>query len=300
MKFTFIAAHTAEFHVTTMCRVLEVKKASYYAWVNRPPSERALEDAELAETIKAIHAKSRRTYGSPRVHEELKAQGKAHGEKRVARIMQEERLRAKAPRRFCVTTDSNHAHPIAPNVLDRQFGVHDENGVRPLNHVWVGDITYLTTREGWLYLAIVLDLASRRVIGWAMRHTLEGALTRDALAMALIGRQPEPGTLHHSDQGSQYAAGDYQDMLIAHAMDCSMSRVGNCWDNAVAESFFATLKRELADDADWATREEARTAVFEYIEVWYNQQRRHSSLGYLSPAAFELQHESIRELTTAA
>jgi putative transposase len=297
MRFAFIAVHTLEFYVTTMCRVLKVSKAGYYAWVSRPPSERAVDDAQLAETIKGIHEKSRRTYGSPRVNEELKAQGQQHGEKRVARIMQEEGLRAKAPRRFQVTTDSNHMHPIAPNVLDRQFAVEDGAA---LDRVWVGDITYLVTREGWLYLAIVLDLSSRRVIGWAMRHTLEGALTRDALTMALAGRQPEPGTLHHSDRGSQYAAGDYQDILTAHAMDCSMSRVGDCWDNAVAESFFATLKRELADDADWATREEARTAVFEYIEVWYNQQRRHSSLGYLSPAAFELQQKVMRELATAA
>jgi transposase InsO family protein len=297
MRFTFIAAHTEEFHVTTMCRVLEVKRAGYYAWVNRPPSERAMDDARLAETIKEIHETSRRTYGSPRVHEELKAQGQQHGKKRVARIMQEEGLRAKAPRRFRVTTDSKHAHPIAPNVLDRQFAVEDGAAV---DGVWVGDITYLTTREGWLYLAIVLDLASRRVIGWAMRHTLEGALTRDALTMALTGRHPGPGTLHHSDRGSQYAAGDYQKILIAHGMECSMSRVGDCWDNAVAESFFATLKRELADAADWVTRDDARTAVFEYIEVWYNQQRRHSSLGYLSPAAFELQQKAMRELETAA
>lgn len=297
MRFTFIAAHIEEFHVTTMCRVLKVKRAGYYAWVNRPPSAHAMADAQLAATIKDIHDTSRRTYGSPRVHEELKAQGQSPGEKRVARIMQEEGLRAKTPRRFRVTTDSHHAHPIALNVLDRQFAVEPGAAV---DRVWIGDITYLTTREGWLYLAVVLDLGSRRVIGWAMRHTLEGALTRDALAMALTGRQPAPGALHHSDQGSQYADRDYQDMLIAHAMDCSMSRVGNCWDNAVAESFFATLKRELADDADWATRDEARTAVFEYIEVWYNQQRRHSSLGYLSPAAFELQQEAMRELTTAA
>lgn len=297
MRFVFIAAHTEQFHVTTMCRVLAVKKAGYYAWVKRPPSERALADADLAEAIKGIHGKSRRTYGSPRVHEELQAQGQHHGEKRVARIMQEEGLRAKAPRRFRVTTDANHAHPIAPNVLDRQFAVAP---VAALDQVWVGDITYLTTREGWLYLAIVLDLASRRVIGWAMRHTLEGALTRDALTMALTRRRPDPGVLHHSDRGSQYAAGDYQDLLTAHAMACSMSRVGNCWDNAVAESFFATLKRELADDAEWATREEARTAVFAYIEVWYNQQRRHSSLGYLSPAAFELQQRAMRERATAA
>jgi transposase InsO family protein len=297
MRFAFIAVHTREFHVTTMCRVLQVKKASYYAWVSRPPSQHAEDDAQLAEAIKAIHSASRRTYGSPRVHEELKAQGQQHGEKRIARIMQEEELRAKTPRRFRVTTDSTHAHPIAPNRLDRQFAV--EEGAA-LDRVWVGDITYLTTRDGWLYLAIVLDLASRRVIGWAMRHTLEGALTRDALTMALTGRQPAPGALHHTDRGSQYAAGAYQDVLTAYGMDCSMSRAGNCWDNAVAESFFATLKRELADDADWATREEARTAVFEYIEVWYNQQRRHSSLGYLSPAAFELQQKAVRELSTAA
>jgi len=297
MRFAFIAVHTPEFHVTTMCRVLQVKKAGYYAWVSRAPSRHAEDDAQLAEAITIIYKKTRRRYGSPRVHEELKAQGQLHGEKRVARIMQEEGLRAKTPRRFRVTTDSNHAYPIAPNALDRQFAV--EAGAA-LDRVWIGDITYLTTREGWLYLAVVLDLASRRVIGWAMRHTLEGALTRDALTMALTSRQPAPGTLHHSDRGSQYAAGDYQDILIAHAMDCSMSRVGNCWDNAVAESFFATLKRELADDADWATRDEARTAVFEYIEVWYNQQRRHSSLGYLTPAAFELQQEAMRARATAA
>jgi putative transposase len=296
MRFTFIAAHTEEFHVTTMCRVLKVKRAGYYAWVSRPPSARAMEDAQLAETIKDIHHLSRQTYGSPRVHEELKAQGQQHGEKRVARLMREDGLRAKTPRRFRVTTESNHAHPVAPNVLDRQFAVADGAA---LDRVWVGDITYLATREGWLYLAIVLDLASRRVIGWAMRHTLEGALTRDALLMALTGRQPGPGTLYHSDRGSQYAAGDYQDILTAHAMHCSMSRAGDCWDNAVAESFFATLKRELADGADWTTRDEARTAVFEYIEVWYNQHRRHSSLGYVSPAAFELQQETMRELATA-
>jgi putative transposase len=298
MRFTFIAAHTQEFHVTTMCRVLQVSKAGYYAWVNRPPSERAFADAQLAEAIKEIHVTSRRTYGSPRVQEELKAQGRPHSAKRVARIMQEEGLRAKTPRRFRTTTDSTHAHPIAPNVLDRRFAVAPGAA---LDRVWVGDITYLATREGWLYLAIVLDLASRRVIGWAMRHTLEGALTRDALTMALLRRQPRPGVLHHADRGSQYAAGEYRALLAANAMECSMSRVADCWDNAVAESFFATLKRELADDADWATREEARTAVFEYIEVWYNQQRRHSSLGYLSPAAFERQQQGfIRELSTAA
>jgi len=291
MKFGFMEAHAAEHPIVLMCRVLQVSKAGYYAWVTRPPSGRAEQDAQLAEEIKRIHRQSRRRYGSPRVHEELKAEGQRHGEKRIARIMREHGIRAKAPRRFRVTTDSTHAHPVAPNGLDRQFGVHGADGVRPLNRVWVGDITYLSTREGWLFLAVILDLASRCVIGWAMRHTLEGALTRDALLMALATRQPRPGVLHHTDRGSQYAAGEYQALLIAHGITCSMSRVGDCWDNAVAESFFATLKRELADDADWSTRDEARTAVFEFIEVWYNRQRRHSSLGYLSPVAYELQLE---------
>jgi len=219
------------------------------------------------------------------VHEELQAQGQRHGEKRIARLMQADGLRAKTRRRYWVTTDSRHEHPVAPNTLDRRFAVAQ---VGAPNRVWVGDITDLATGEGWLYLAVILDLASRRVIGWAMRHTLEGALTRDALLMALQGRQPGPGVLHHTDRGSQYAAGEYRGLLAAHGLDCSMSRVGDCWDNAVSESFFATLQRELKD-ADWATRDAARTAVFEYIEVWYNRQRRHSSLGYVSPAVYEQQ-----------
>lgn len=291
MRFAFIQVHVRQHAVTIMCRVLRVSKAGYYAWVKRPPSARATADEQLAERIRAVHRKSRRTYGSPRVHEELKAQGQRHGMKRIARIMRTQGIRAKKVRRFRVTTDSKHAHPIAPNTLDRQFAVAP--GAAP-DRVWVGDITYLTTREGWLYLAVVLDLASRRVIGWAMRHTLEGVLTEDALTMALTARRPGPGVLHHTDRGSQYAAGDYRALQATHGMACSMSRVGDCWDNAVAESFFATLKRELADDADWATRDDARTAVFEYIEVWYNRQRRHSSLGYVSPVAYEQQQQRIR------
>lgn len=284
MRFAFIQAHAAEYAIVTLCRVLQVSKAGYYAWVHRPESGRSIADRQLAVEIKAIHQQSRRTYGSPRVHRELHAQGKHHGEKRIARIMRAEGIRAKAPRRFRKTTDSNHALPVAPNHLDRQFAVEDVAG---LDRVWVGDITYLTTREGFLYLAVVLDLASRRVIGWAMRHTLEAPLTYDALAMALRDRRPASGVLHHTDRGSQYAAGAYQALLGAHGITCSMSRVGDCWDNAVVESFFATLKRELADDADWATRDEARTAVFEYIEAWYNRRRRHSSLDYRSPVEYE-------------
>ncbi len=286
MRFAFIQVHATEYRITTMCRVLAVSKAGYYAWTQRPRSARAMVDAQLAAEIKQIHRVSRRTYGSPRVHAELHAQGKRHGKKRIARIMQAEGIRAKRRRRYRVTTDSTHAHPVAPNVLDRQFAV-DEAG-QP-DRVWVGDITYLPTREGWLFLAVILDLASRRVIGWALRHSLEGGLTRDALWMALTARRPGPGVLHHTDRGSQYAAGDYRALLTAYGMTASMSRVGDCWDNAV--SFFATLKRELVDDADWVTRDDARTAVFEYIEVWYNRQRRHSSLGYRSPAAYELRAE---------
>jgi transposase InsO family protein len=297
MRFAFIQVHARQHAVTTMCRVLRVSKAGYYAWVKRAPSARTTADEQLAERIRAVHRASRRTYGSPRVHAELQAQGRRHGRKRIARIMRTQGIRAKARRRFRVTTDSKHAHPIAPNTLARQFAVEQ---VAASDRVWVGDITYLFTREGWLYLAVVLDLGSRRVIGWAMRHTLEGALTEDALTMALTGRRPGPGVLHHTDRGSQYAAGDYRALLTTHGMACSMSRVGDCWDNAVAESFFATLKRELADDADWATRDDARTAVFEYIEVWYNRQRRHSSLDYLSPVAYELRHEAQREFTRAA
>lgn len=287
MRYAFVQAHAREHAVTTMCRVLRVSKAGYYAWVarqQRPPSRRATEAAALTAAIRAVHRDSGRTYGSPRVHRELRAQGRRHGEKRVARVMRVEGLRAKTTRRFRVTTESAHAHPVAPNVLARQFTV----AANPTpDRVWVGDITYLSTREGWLYLAVVLDLASRRVIGWAMRHTLDGALTRDALGMALRRRRPAPGVLHHTDRGSQYAAHEYQALLAAHAMTGSMSRSGDCWDNAVAESFFATLKRELADGADWRTRDEARTAVFQYIETWYNRRRRHSALGYRSPEQYE-------------
>jgi transposase InsO family protein len=200
--------------------------------------------------------------------------------------MRAEGLRAKTTRRFRVTTQSDHAHPVAPNVLARRF---DE--ARP-DRVWVADLTYLRTREGWLYLAVVLDLGTRAVVGWAMRHTLERGLALDALEMAVRRRRPAPGVLHHADRGSQYACRDYRAQLAAHHMTCSMSRKGDCWDNAVAESFFATLKRELADGAGWATRDDARTAVFRYIETWYNRRRRHSALGYVSPAQYERQLKS--------
>ena len=285
MRYAFIERHRGEHAVVTMCRALAVAKAGYYAWRGREPGARARANARLAVEIRAAHQKSRRTYGSPRVHAELRARGVVCSEKRVARVMRAEGIRAKPRRRFRVTTDSRHGEPVAPNVLGRRF---DPETIAAPDRVWAGDITYVPTREGWLYLAVVLDLASRRVIGWSMRHTLERALTLDALAMALAQRWPEFGALHHSDRGSQYACGDYRALLATHGMTCSMSRKGDCWDNAVVESFFATLKTELVDEADWATREEARTALFQYIAVWYNRRRRHSSLGYVSPAQYEL------------
>jgi putative transposase len=268
-----------------MCRALGVSKAGYYAWRGRRASARAEADERLVAELRAIHAASRRTYGSPRVHAELRARGRAVGEKRVARLMRAAGLRARPrARRYRATTDSRHGHAAAPNVLARRFAVAEVGGI---DRVWVGDITQVPTREGWLYLAAVLDLGSRRVVGWAMQHTLERTLTLGALRMALARRRPAPGGLHHSDRGGQYACGEYRALLAAHGLECSMSRPGDCWDNAVAESFFATLEAELVADADWHTREQARGAIFEWIEVWYNRQRRHSALGYLSPAQYE-------------
>ena len=286
MKFAFIRTHARQYPVTRMCRVLEVSKAGYYAWRKRVPSQRACSDLRLKLEIRVVHRKSRRTYGSPRVHNELRNQGIRCGRKRIERLMREDGLRAKKKRRFRVTTNSNHVQAIAPNLLKRRFSVEEISGV---NRVWSSDITYVPTRTGWLYLAVVLDLKSRAVVGWAMRDTLDTSLATDALMMALWRRRPGRGLMHHSDRGVQYASGGYQALLREHGITCSMSRKGDCWDNAVAESFFATLEWELIETSDWHTHEEARRAIFDYIEVWYNRQRRHSSLGYTSPAAYEEQ-----------
>jgi transposase InsO family protein len=271
-----------------LCRVLDVSRAGFYAWQARAPSGHAQTDARLGVEIAAIHAESRQRYGSPRVHAELRDRGHRTSRKRVARLMRHHQLASRRRRRFRATTDSRHPFPVAPNVLDRQFtqGAPDR--------AWVTDITYMPTGEGWLYLAVILDLCSRVVVGWAMSERITRELTLDALDMALVQRRPGHGLLHHSDRGSQYASGDYQQALAAEGIVCSMSRRGNCWDNAVAESFFATVKVELAHDARWETRAAARSALFEYIEVFYNGQRRHSSLGYLSPRAFERQRTQQR------
>jgi transposase InsO family protein len=285
VRFAFIEAEKASFPITHSCAVLEVSRAGFYAWRARPVARRTREDQRLGVEIAAIHAESRRRYGSPRVHAELRDRGRRLGRKRVARLMQQQGLHARHRRRFRVTTDSRHALPVADNVLARRFAATAPDTV------WVTDMTYLWTTEGWLYLVVLLDLFSRRIVGWAMRERMTRQLALDALAMALRQRRPARGLLHHSDRGSQYASGDYRRVLDAHGIVCSMSRRGDCWDNAVAESFFSTLKIELVYTSAWATRAEARTDVFEYLEGFYNNQRRHSSLGYLTPVAFERRHE---------
>lgn len=283
MRFAFIQAHARIWRVTTMCRVLEVSRAGYYAWRARPLCDRVKEDHVLMERIRQIQQQVKQRYGSPRTWQELRALGFHCGENRVARLMRRAGLRAKSARKFRVTTQSEHEQPIARNVLARQFAV--DRHPTP-DRAWAADITYVPTREGWLYLAVILDLATRRVVGWALRTRLDQELAIAALRMALHHRGARGG-LHHSDRGVQYASAAYQRLLRQAGFIPSMSRTGDCWDNAVAESFFATLTKELLDDGPFETREEGRRELFEFIEIWYNRQRRHSSLGYRSPIQFE-------------
>lgn len=283
MIFRVIRDHlTPEFAVVDCCRVLGVSTSGYYHWCRHPEGKRQKRRAELVEHIRIVHEASRRTYGSPRVRNELLKRGVKLNRKTVARIMRESSIRSKVARKFKVrTTDSNHAHPVAPNVLDRKFTAER------IDAAWLCDITYIPTREGWLYLAGVMDLCSRRIVGWSMADHLRVELVRNALAMATTTRSPAPGLIHHSDRGVQYCCGAYRAELEAWGMIASMSRTGDCYDNAPKESFWATLKKELMSDVEFATREEARAAIFEYIEVFYNRQRIHSSLGYVSPDQFE-------------
>lgn len=286
-KYAVIDAHRPTYSVQLMCEALGVAPSGYYAAQQRSPSAHALADNALRLEVRAQFHASRETYGAPRVHADLKARGHRVAKKRIARLMREEDLVARTPRRYVVTTDSAHAAPIARNWLRRCFDVEALATLGGINRVWASDITYVPTHQGFLYLAVVLDLASRRVIGWAMRSTLAESLVLDALDMALGGRAPSEDLLHHSDRGSQYASGTYQARLAAQGITCSMSRRGNCWDNAVVESFFATLEHELLTKHTFVSHHAARRAIFEYIEVWYNRQRRHSSLGYVSPAEYE-------------
>jgi transposase InsO family protein len=284
MKFAFIAQEVA-FPVETMCRVLGVARSGFYAWKKRPKPARAKSDAQLAVQVAAAHQRSRRTYGSPRVHRELRAQGVRVSKKRVERLMRENGIQGRAKRRFKRTTDSKHGGPIAPNILGRRFTVTEPN------RVWVTDVTAIATGEGWLYLAPVLDLFSRRVVGWASSENNDTALALDALGKALRSRRPRPGLLHHSDRGSPYASDDYRAALRAHGVCPSMSRKGDCWDNAVAESFFASLRAELVDHERFATRRAAIDAIADYIDNFYNPERRHSHLGFLNPIEFELRSQ---------
>lgn len=283
MRFAFIRHHEKVFRVATMCRVLSVTRQGYYAWRKRPPSQRALANAALLVEIRALYAWSKRSYGSPRIWRALWRERGHLDRKRVARLMAANGLRAKRAKRYRVTTDSRHTPVVHENVLARDFAVGAPG------RAWAGDITYLWTQEGWLYLAVVLDIGSRRVIGWSLRETLQAELATSALDMALGTRPITPGLICHSDRGGQYGSADIQGMIERFQMRGSMSRKGNCWDNAVVESFFATLKTELVADAHWKTRAEARSAVVAWIEGWYNRQRMHSSLGDISPVEYEAQ-----------
>ena len=270
-----------------MCSTLEVSRSGLYAAFDRSESNRAREDCRLTVLIREEHEKSRATYGAPRIHAALRKRGELCGLHRVERLMQKAGIRSKMRRKWMRTTNSNHPHPIAPNLLDRQFAVSEAN------QVWVSDITYIATDEGWLYLASTMDLYSRKIVGWAMNESMPASLVESALEMAIDLRSPPAGLLHHSDRGVQYAAHAFQGLLERNGIVCSMSRKGNCYDNAVKESFFHTLKTELCDHEKYRTRAEARASVFEFIEVFYNRQRLHSTLGYCSPAEFEAQRVAV-------
>jgi len=264
-----------------MCSTLEVSRSGFYVWCAREESHRSREDRRLTALLREEHERSRRTYGAPRLHAALKRRGETCGLHRVERLMRAAGIRSKVRRKFRTTTDSDHVHAVAPNLLRRQFTVFGPN------QVWVSDITYIPTDEGWLYLASTMDLFSRRIVGWAMSARLTADIVVDALEMAIGRREPPRGLLHHSDRGVQYAAHAFRGLLERHGIDCSMSGKGNCYDNAVKESFFHTLKTELCDHEHYRTRDQARASVFDFIEVFYNRARLHSTLGYLSPAEFE-------------
>jgi transposase InsO family protein len=282
VKFAFIQSDLSEYPARLCCRVLEVSPSGYHAWRKRPISQRRQRGEKLAEKIQQVHQENRGVYGSPRVYQALKAQGETVCVNTVARVMKARKIRAKTKRKFVPrTTDSNHARPVAENVLDRQFTAELPN------QKWVTDITYVPTDQGWLYVAGVMDLCSRKIVGWAMADHMKTDLVSGALKMAIEHRRPKEGLLHHCDRGVQYASDDYLYLLQSHEMQVSMSGKGDCWDNAVVESFWATLKTELVNQEHYVTMAQAQQSIFEYIEVFYNRKRMHSSLGYVSPEAFE-------------
>lgn len=282
MRFALVDAEKAQYPVEVLCDVLGVSRSGFYAWKKRPPSTRSKRRARLSVEIAATHKKSQRRYGSPRVHRALRKQGVRVSRKTVERVMREDGIVARKKRRFRCTTDSNHTSPIAPNVVQRQFEP------KAPNRLWAGDVTYIATDEGWAYLAVLLDLYSRRVVGWALSATNDTELALIALERAVQTRLVPVGLVQHTDRGSPYASDDYRKALVGRGMIASMSRKGNCWDNAVAESFFATLRVELVDDERYTTRDAAEASIGDYIEQFYNAERLHSYLGYISPIEFEL------------
>jgi putative transposase len=281
MRYAFIKAHRQQWRIALMCKVLEVSVSGFYDWLDRPASKRSQEDEKLTEHILMFHWGSRCTYGSPRIHKDMKQAGYHLGEKRIARLMKAKGIRGKAKRKYKTTTTSKHERPRTENLVKQNFTVTDPN------KLWVSDITYIATLEGWLYLAIILDVFSRKVIGWAFSEKLTDDLTVAALHMAKQQRSTKHNLIHHSDQGSQYASADFQASLRQDTITQSMSGKGNCYDNALAESFFATLKTEEVSATPYPTRQLAKTSIFSYIETFYNPKRRHSSLTYLSPNDFE-------------
>ena len=287
MRYLFIQHHQGQFQMTVLLRVVGVASSAFYQWQKRPMSQRVRHKKQLVTHIAALFHENKGRYGSPRIYRDLQALGIKCSQKRVARLMKEQNLVVRPTRKFVATTDSAHALPVAPNLLNREYQVE---AVAGLNRAWAGDITYVPTAQGWLYVAVVLDLKSRRVIGWSMRDSLEQTLVHEALEMALGQRFSVAASnelLFHSDRGSQYAAHDYQRRLEAAGIVCSMSRRGNCWDNAVVESFFATLKKEEVHPEEYLTHEQAKASLFCYIEIFYNRKRRHSALGYISPHDYE-------------
>lgn len=280
--YAFIRAEKANHAVLTLCRAMQVSTSAYYAWASGHEADRVVEDRRLLVHIKAIHRQSGGTYGSPRVHAVLRSQGFDVGRRRVARLMAQEGLTGLPRKRFKTTTVTDASLPVAPNLLERDFEAHRKN------EVWVGDITYVPTAGGWLYVAVLIDLYSRRVVGWAAESHVRAELCLTALRRAVTRRQPAPGLLHHTDRGCQYASVAYQRALRSVGAQCSMSRKGDCWDNAVAESFFGTLKTELVNRTTWSSPTQAARAIGEWIERVYNATRVHSHLGYVSPNAYEL------------
>ena len=280
MKFAFIEQHRNEFPVQHMCELLAVSSSGFYAWLEREPSRREQQNHGLVEQIRVLHQRSRQTYGSPRIHADLQEMGQMVSRKRVARLMRESGIQARRKQGYKSTTKRASSHQTAPNLLAQDFSAET------MNQTWVADITYIDTHEGWLYLAAILDVYSRKIVGWSMSTRLQKQLVEDALKMAVGRRHIPHGLRHHSDQGSQYTSHDFLKLLTQHRIQVSMSAAGNCYDNAMMESFFATLKTECVTET-FETRQQARQIIFEYIEVWYNRLRRHSALGYLSPEQYE-------------